>query len=75
MDEFKIGGKLTLEGNKTYRIIDIIKKDNVEYYFCCTEEKNIKPKLLVRKQENGKTLMGEINNPEILHKIASKMLK
>ena len=36
MKEFKIGGKITLEDSKSYRIVDIIKEDNEEYYFCCT---------------------------------------
>lgn len=75
MKEFKIGGKITLEDNISYRIIDIIKEENVEYYFCCTVEKDVKPKVLVKKEENGKVFMGEVNNPEVLHKIASKILK
>ncbi len=75
MDKFKICGKITLEDNISYRIIDIIKEENEEYYFCCTVEKNIKPKVLVKKQENGKIFMGEVKDPKVLHKIASKILK
>lgn len=74
MKEFKIGGKLTLEDGAAYRIVDIIKENNIEYYFCCTIEKNIKPKVLVKKEIDGKTFMREIDNPEILQKIASKIL-
>ena len=46
MKEFKIGGKIILEDGNAYRIVDIIKEDNKEYYFCCTVEKIIKPKVL-----------------------------
>lgn len=74
MKDFKIGGKITLEDNISYRIIDIIKEENEEYYFCCTVEKNIKPKVLVKKEENGKVFMGEIKDPKLLHKISSKIL-
>lgn len=74
MKEFKIGGKITLEDGREYRIVDIIKEENKEYYFCCTVEKNVKPKVLIKKEIDGKVFMKEIKNPKILHKIALKIL-
>lgn len=72
--KFKIGGKITLEDNTAYRIVDIINENGIEYYFCCTVEKNIKPKVLVKKEIDGKVFMREIEDPELLQKIASKIL-
>jgi len=72
--EFKIGGKITLKDNTVYRIVDIIKEKDVEYYFCCTVEKNIKPKVLVKKEIDGRIFIEEIDDPEILYKIAAKIL-
>lgn len=74
MKEFKVGGKITLEDGAEYRIVDVIKEDNKEYYFCCTVENNIKPKVLVKKEIEGKVFMKEIKNPKILKKIASRIL-
>lgn len=74
MKEFKIGGKITLEDGMQYRIVDIIKENDIEYYFCCTIEKNLKPKVLEKKEIDGKVFMRDIDDPEILQKIASKIL-
>lgn len=75
MKEFKIGGKITLEDNNAYRIVDIVNEDGIDYYFCCTVEKNIKPKVLVKKEIDGKVFMKEVTNPKILKNLAIKMLK
>ncbi len=75
MKEFKIGGKITLEDGNIYRIVDIIREDNEKYYFCCTVEKNIKPKVLIKKEIDGKVFIKEIIDPKILQKIASQILK
>ena len=74
MKEFKIGGKIILEDGNAYRRVDIIKEDNKEYYFCCTVEKSIKPKVLIKKEIDGKVFMKEIIEPQILQKIASQIL-
>lgn len=74
MKEFKIGGKITLEDNMSYRIVDIVKENNKDYYFCCTIEKNIKPKLLEKKEIDGKIFVREVEDPDLLQKIASKIL-
>lgn len=75
MNEFKIGGKITLDNNTSYRIIDIIKEKDLEYYFCSTTEKPIEPKVFIKKEENGKIFMGEIIDKKILQKIAFRILK
>lgn len=75
MKEFKIGGKITLEDNNEYRIIDILDDEGVTYYFCCTVGKNIEPKVLVKKVIEGKAFMKEVTNPKILKNLAIKMIK
>lgn len=73
--EFKVGGKITLEDNISYRIVDIIKEREEEFYFCCTVEKPIVPKVLLKKEVDGEVFMTEIEEPKILEKIALKILK
>lgn len=75
MKEFKIGGKIILEDSTVYRIIDIVLEDNMEYYFCCTTKKGVQPKVLIKKEINGKVFVKEVENQKILKKIASKILK
>lgn len=75
MKEFKIGGKIILEDNKEYRIVDIINEDGIDFYFCCTVEKNIEPKVLVKKEFDGKVFMKEVTNPKIIKNVMLKMLK
>lgn len=45
MKEFKIGGKITLEDNKSYRILKMLRYKDTNYMFCCTCEKPIVPKI------------------------------
>lgn len=75
MKEFKIGGKVTINENESYRIIDIIKKDGKTYYFSCTNQKPIEPKIFQRIEDNGKTYIEIVENPEIIKEIAEKILK
>lgn len=75
MEKFKIGGKVTLEDNTSYRIVDIIMQDDKEYFFCCTIEKPIEPKVFEIKKENDKVFIKFIENQEILKNIAMKILK
>ncbi len=75
MKEFKIGGKITLEDNKQYRIVDIINEEGIDFYFCCTVDKNIAPKILVKKEFDGKVFIKEVTNPKIIKRVMLKMLK
>ena len=43
MQEFKIGGKITLEDNLSYRIVDMIVEGKKDYLICCTTQKPIIP--------------------------------
>ena len=75
MKEYKIGGKITLTDNTSYRIVDIIKENEIEYLFCCTTEKPISPKIFEKKVENGKVFVRIEDDPEILMKISDKLSK
>lgn len=74
MKEFKIGGKVTLEDNLSYRIVDIIKKDDKEYFFCCVEGKPNLPRVFERKDIDGKAYIKFVDDPKILKSIALTIL-
>lgn len=75
MKQFKIGGKITLKDNIAYRIVDIVNYKEKEYFFCCTVEKPIKPKVFERKEIEGKIFIKFVEDPEMLKNIALKILK
>lgn len=75
MYNFKIGGKITVEDGKIYRIVEILELNGMEYLFCCTIEKPITPKVLEVKREDGKVFVKIEEDPELLRKIALKVLK
>lgn len=75
MKEFKIGGKVTISENESYRIVDIIEKDGKTYYFSCTEKKPILPKIFERIEEDGKVYIEIVENPKIIKEISEKILK
>lgn len=75
MKEFKVGGKVTISKNESYRIIDIIEKDGKTYYFSCTDKKPIEPKIFERIEEDGKTYIEIVENPQIIKEISEKIIK
>lgn len=75
MKEFKIGGKITLEDNVSYRIIEIIELEGKEYLLCCTTEKPIIPKVLEKKKVEDEIYVKLEEDPMILKKIISKSLQ
>ena len=48
MNEFKIGGTVTIDENEKYVIVDIVKIDDITYYFSATKTKPIVPKIFRR---------------------------
>lgn len=74
MEEFKIGGKVTLGENEVYIIVDIIEYENDIYYFASTAKKPIIPKVFQRIDENGKTFINFIEDPKIIKYIADKVV-
>lgn len=74
MKEFKIGGKITISENESYRIVDIVELDGKKYYFSCTEKKPIVPKVFERIDEDGETFINKVENPEIIKEISEKIL-
>lgn len=75
MEEFKIGGRVTLVDNEKYRIVDIIEYNGKKYFFCCTEKKPITPKIFERLEFSGKTFISFVENPEIIRKVTEKMVE
>lgn len=74
MKEFKIGGKITLEDNNSYRILDIIEYKGKKYLFCCTEIKPIRPQVLVCKEINDEIYVSVEGNPKILLEISKLVI-
>ncbi len=75
MEKFKVGGKITLEDNISYRILDIVVYNEEKYLFCCTEVKPIEPKVLVCKEIDGEVYVSIEKNKKILLEITKKVLK
>ncbi len=75
MKQLKIGGKITLKDKKAYRIVDIVEFNEKEYFFCCTVEKPIMPKVFEKKEIDGKMFIKFVEEPVILKNIALKILK
>lgn len=74
MEKFKIGGKITLENNISYRILDIVKFKGLDYLFCCTESKPVEPKILHCKKENGEIYVKVEENPKIIFEISRRII-
>ena len=70
MEKFKIGGKITLEDNTTYVILDILKFKGLDFLFCCTTQKPIEPKILHIKEENGEIYVKIEENPKVVFEIS-----
>lgn len=75
MKEFKIGGKVIINENESYRIIDIVTIDNNIYYFACTEQKTVKPIIFERIENDEKTYINIVENPEIIKVVSEKILE
>lgn len=73
--EFKIGGKITLEGNKQYIIIDIMELNNNKYLYCTTTKGKIKAVIFKIGTFEGKTFMREEENPLIIYELSRKILE
>lgn len=74
MKEFKVGGKITLEDDTSYRILDIIKYNDEKYLFCCSETKPIKPKVLGYEEKDGEIYVFVEKNPKILLEISKLVI-
>ncbi len=73
--EFKVGGKITLEGKKQYIIIDIMEFNNRKYLYCTTVKGKIKAVILRIGTFEGKTFMKEEENPLIIYELSRKILE
>ena len=75
MENFKIGGKIILEDNVSYRILDILCFNGIKYLFCCTEIKPIASKVFLCKEENGEIFVYEEKNETILKEISKILIE
>ena len=75
MDEFKIGGTVTIDENEKYIIVDIIKLDNETYYFSSSKKKPITPKIFKRIDDGKNTFIEFIENPKIVKMVLQKVIK
>ena len=74
MKEFKIGGKVTLEENEKYIIVDIIEYEGEKYYFASSDRKPIVPKVFQRIDEDGKTFIKFVEDIKIIKYITNKVV-
>lgn len=75
MKEFKIGGKVIISKNESYRIVDIVERNGEMYYFACTERKPIIPKIFKKVNEGDDVYIEFIENSEIIREIAEKIIE
>ena len=75
MKDFKIGGKVTINKDESYIIIDIISINNKIYYLCSTNKKPVTPKVFEREEEGEKVFIKFVEDKEILKQIAEKVLE
>lgn len=74
MEEFKVGGKITLSENEKYIIVDIVEYKGKKFYFCSTANKPIIPVIFEKANINGKTFIKQVEDKEIIKYIANKIL-
>lgn len=75
MEKYKIGGRITLEDNVSYRILDIIILDEETYLLCCTETKPIISTVFHCIEDNSEVYVCIENDEKILKKLTNIMLK
>ena len=68
MNEFKIGGTVTIDENEKYVIVDIVKIDDITYYFSATKTKPIVSKIFRRIDEGKNTFIEIIEDKNIIKK-------
>ena len=73
--DLKLGAKMTLEGNREFRIIDIRKENNKDYIVCCTNNKPISSIIFEYKVEEEKIKVKEEKDNKILKIIYKKIIK
>lgn len=75
IEDLKLGAKITLKGNREYRIIDIRKEEGKDYLVCCTNQKPILPVVFEYKIEGEKVKVRLEEKNDILTKIFAKMIQ
>ena len=75
LKDLKFGTKITLAGNREYRIVDIRKEENKDYLVCCTNQKPILPIVFEYKIEGEKIKVRLEENNDVLTKIFKKMFE
>lgn len=71
--EFKVGGKITVEG-KQYVIVEIMELNNNKYLYCTTTKGKIKAVIFKLGTVDGKNYMKIVENPLIIYELSRKIL-
>ncbi len=74
MKEFKVGGRVTISEDESYRIIDIIKHNGKTYYFSCTEQRPIRPKIFERVEKNGEVYIVMVEDQALIKEISEEVI-
>lgn len=75
MEEYKVGGKITLGENETYIIVDIIEFEGTNYYFCCTSTKPIIPVVFERAEFDGEVFVKKVEDLRIIKYVTQKIIE
>ena len=75
ISDLKVGAKMTLKGNREFRIVDIRKEKDKNYIVCSTNQKPIMPVVFEYKAEGEKIKVREEKDNKILIQIYNKMIK
>lgn len=75
VSDLKIGSKMTLSGNREFRIVDIRKEHGKDYIVCSTNKKPILPIVFEYKADGEKIKVREEKDNKILMEIYNKMIK
>ena len=75
IEDLQLGAKITLSGNREYRIINIRKEDEKDYIVCCTNKPPILPVVFEYRVDGEKIKVRLEKNNEILKTIFVKIIE
>ena len=75
VDDLKFGAKITLNGNREFRLIDVRKEAGKDYIVCITNQKPIVPIIFEYKVEEDTIRVRAEKDSEILKSIYTKMVE
>ena len=75
VDDLKFGAKITLNGNREFRLMDIRKEAGKDYIVCITNKKPILPIIFEYKVDGDTIRVRAEKDTEILKSIYAKMVE